>query len=141
MSGTPFLAIGPHIFAALPLSLQKIEERTKMSWPAIKRFGAGPARQFTGRDEDEFTVEGLYFDDEWGGHADYLALKATQRAGQPVELLGAAAGGGASVFGTVVILEVGASHSTIRKSGIGAKTEFDVKLAPFGGDSAFGGLL
>lgn len=141
MAGVPILAIGMHIFAALPLSLQKIEERTKMSWPAIRRFGAGPARQNTGRDEDEFTVEGLYFDDEWGGHAEYLALKATQRAGVPVELLGAAAGGGASVFGTVVILEVGASHSVLRPSGVGAKTEFDVKLAPFGGELSFGGLL
>ncbi|MGO4735992.1 phage tail protein [Bosea sp. 2KB_26] len=141
MSGVPILAIGPHIFASLPLSLQKIQERTKMKWPTINRFGVGPARQNTGRDEDEFTVEGLYFNDEWGGHPEYLALKATQRAGLPVELLGAAAGGGASVFGTVVILEVGAMHSVIRRSGIGAKVEFDVKLAPFGGDLAFGGLL
>ena len=141
MVGTPILAIGPHIFAALPLSLQKIQERTKMNWPAIKRFGVGPARQNTGRDEDEFTVEGLYFDQEWGGHAEYLALKATQRAGMPVELLGAAAGGGAAVFGTVVILEVGAEHEFIGVSGIGRKTGFDVKLAPFGGELSFGGLL
>lgn len=141
MAGPPILAIGPHVFTALPLSLQRIQERSKMRWPAINRFGVGPARQNTGRDEDEFTVEGLYFDDEWGGHDEYLALKATQRAGQPVELLGAAAGGGADVFGSVVILEVGATHSVIRPSGIGAKVEFDVKLAPFGGELSFGGLL
>lgn len=141
MSGAPILAIGPHIFAALPLSIQKIQERTKMRWPAINRFGVGPARQNTGRDEDEFTIEGLYFDQEWGGHDEYLALKATQRAGLPVELLGAAAGGGADVFGTVVILEVGAEHAFIHTTGIGRKTGFDVKLAPFGGELSFGGLL
>lgn len=142
MAGVPILAIGPHIFASLPLSLQKITEKTKVNWPAAARFGIGPARQFTGLGEDEFEIEGLYFDQEWGGHAEYLALKVTQRAGEPVELLGAATGGfGASVFGTVVILEVGATHEHIDFSGIGRKVAFTVKLAPFGGDSAFGGLL
>lgn len=138
----PILAIGPHIFASLPLSLQKISEITKANWPATQRFGVGPARQFTGRGEDEFEVEGLYFDEEFGGHAEYLALKTTQALGQPVELMGWAAGGlAASVFGTVVILEVGASHSVIRASGIGAKVEFSVKLAPLGGDGLTGGLF
>lgn len=142
MAGAPILAIGPHIFASLPLSLQKITETTKANWPAVNRFSIGPARQFTGRGEDEFEIEGLYFDQEWGGHAEYLELKATQAAGQPVELLGAAAGGlGASVFGTVVILEVGATHEYIDFSGIGRKVAFSVKLAPFGGDGAFGGLF
>lgn len=137
------LALGPHIFEILPLSLQKISERTKMNWPATKRFGVGPARQLTGRDEDSFDIEGVYFDQEFGGHAEYLALKATQAAGEPVELLGWAAGGAAaSVFGTVVILEVGAEHTYLHDTGIGRKVEFDVKLAPFGGDSGpFGGLF
>lgn len=141
------LAIGEHIFEALPLSLQKIKEVTKADWPATKRFGVGPARQFTGRGEDDFEVEGLYFDAEFGGHAEYLALKATQAAGQPVELIGWAAGGvavggvAASVFATVVILEVGATHEKLLASGIGTKTEFSVKLAPFGGEAAFGGLF
>lgn len=143
MAGTPVLAIGPHIFEALPLSLQKISETTKANWPASKRFGVGPARQFTGRDEDSFEISGLYFDHEWGGHADYLALKATQAAGEPVELMGWAAGGiAAELFGTVVILEVGAEHSHIHFTGVGRKTEFSVKLAPFGGDDGpFGGLF
>lgn len=142
MAGIPVLAIGPHIFATLPLSLQKIEEKTVANWPAVNRFGVGPARQFTGRGEDEISIEGLYFDHEWGGHADYMALKATQAAGQPVELIGWAAGGlAASVFGTVVILEVGATHEHIDFSGIGRKVSFTVKLAPFGGENAFGGLF
>ncbi|TCR70534.1 phage tail protein [Bosea sp. BK604] len=143
MAGYPVLAIGPHIFETLPLSLQEISERTKMNWPATKRFGVGPARQFTGRDDDSFEIEGVYYDQEWGGHAEYLALKATQAAGRPVELLGWSAGGfAASVFGTVVILEVGADHKHIHDNGIGRKVEFSVKLAPFGGDGGpFGGLF
>ena len=136
------LAIGPHIFESLPLSLQKIREKTKANWPATKRFGVGPARQFTGRDEDEFEIEGLYYDAEFGGHAEYLALKATQAAGKPVELIGWAAGGvAASLFGTVVLLEVGAEHEHIHTSGVGLKVEFSVKLGVFGGDSLTGGLF
>lgn len=138
----PILAIGPHIFATLPLSLQSIEETTKASWPAQNRFGVGPARQFVGRGEDSFEVKGLYFDEEFGGHAEYLALKATQATGRPVELLGwSVAGAAAAVFGTVVILEVSATHKRIRPSGIGTSVEFSVKMAPFGGDGAFGGLF
>ena len=138
----PLLAIGPHIFERFPLSLQKIKETTKASWPATKRFGVGPARQFTGRDDDDFEIEGLYYDAEFGGHAEYLALKATQAAGKPVELIGWAAGSfAASIFGTVVILEVGAEHSHIHETGVGLKVEFSVKLAPFGGDGMPGGLF
>ncbi len=142
MADVPILALGPHIFAALPLSIQRIRERTRASWPMINRFGRGPARQYTGRGEDEFEIEGLYFHQEFGGHGEYLALKATQSAGQPVELLGWAAGGvAASVFGSVVILEVGAEHESIHFDGIGRKIEFSVQVAPFGGDGAFGGLF
>lgn len=137
----PILAIGPHIFAALPLALQRIKEVTKVNWPSKGRFGAGPARQFTGRGDDEFEIEGLYFDVEFGGHAEYLELKRTQSRGEPVELIGWAVGGSAAeVFGTVVILEVGATHDGLLPSGVGIKTSFNVKIAPFGDDFA-GGLF
>lgn len=142
MAIVPILAIGPHIFAALPLSIQTIEETTKTSWPSQIRFGIGPARQFVGRGEDSFEVKGLYFHEEFGGHEEYLALKATQSAGQPVELIGwSVAGAAATVFGTVVILEVSATHKKITGVGIGAMVEFSVKLAPFGGEASFGGLF
>ena len=142
MSLVPILAIGPHIFAALPLSIQTIKETTKVNWPAVNRFGVGPARQFTGRGEDELEIEGLYFHHEFGGHGEYLALKSTQGLGKPVEVIGwSVAGAAASVFGTCVILEVGATHKHIAEDGIGVKVEFNVKLAPFGGDAAFGGLF
>lgn len=138
----PVLAIGPHMFACLPLSLQKITETTKANWPAIARFGVAPARQFTGLGEDEFEVEGLMFHDEWGGMGDYLALKATQRIGIPVPLIGwGAAAGYALVFGDVVVLDVGATHEHIGFAGVGRKMTFTVKLGAFGGDGFLGGLF
>jgi phage protein U len=94
-----------------------------------------------GYGDDEFTIEGLYYDAEFGGHGDYLALKALARQAQPIELIGWAAGGvAAQVFGLVVILEVSAKHAHITSAGVGAKVEFSVKCAPFGDDGPAGGL-
>jgi phage protein U len=139
----PLLALGPHIFDLLPLSLQRIEERTKARWPAVPRFGGTAARQFTGMDEDSLRIEGLIFEDEWAGHDRYLALKATQRLGEPVMMVGWGAGGGyASVFGRIVILEVGATHEHLRADGIGRKIAFSIEVASFGGDAGvYGGLF
>jgi uncharacterized protein len=138
----PILAIGPHIFASLPLSIQKIEETTRSSWPAQNRFGVGPARQYTGRGEDSFKIEGLFFHEEFGGMSDYLALKATQAEGKPVSLIGwSAVSFAAQIFGEVVILEVSATHEYIGMDGVGRKVVFSVELAPFGGNGDFGGLF
>ena len=139
----PLLALGPHIFDILPMSLQRIEEQTKARWPAVARFGRPPARQFTGMDEDSLKIDGLIFEDEWAGHQQYLAIKATQRAGVPIMMLGWASGGGyASVFGNVVLLSVGATHEYLRSDGIGRKIAFTIEVASFGGDAGgFGGLF
>ena len=140
---TAVLALGPHDFEILPMSLQRIAERTVADWPAIRRFGARAARQFTGLGgEDEMTLEGLIFSAEFGGYEDYLALKATQAAGQPVPLVGWGAGAAyAVVFGLVAITEVGATHEYIGPDGIGRKIGFEVKVAPFGEDGPAGGLF
>jgi phage protein U len=88
------------------------------------------------------TIEGLCFNEEFGGYAEYLALKATQALGEPVDVVGwGAAAGFASVLGTCVILKVGASHEHIGPDGIGRKITFTVELAKLGGGGAGGGLF
>lgn len=137
----PLLAIGPHIFDIFPLNLQKIEEETTASWPTVNRFGAGPARQFTGPGDATLKIEGLCFNEEFGGYEDYLALKATQKAGIPVDVIGWGSGAGYGlVLGLMVILKVGASHEFIGPDGIGRKITFSVELASFGGGFS-GGLF
>jgi uncharacterized protein len=137
----PLLALGPHVFELLPLTLQRIEEETTANWPAIERFGAGPARQFTGPGDAAMKIEGLFFNEEFGGYGEYLALKATQQLGEPVDLVGWGAGAAyAFVMGAVVILKVSATHEHIGMDGIGRKTAFSVDVAKFGG-SGGGGLF
>lgn len=132
----PLLALGPVVFEILPLSLQRLAEHTRVKWPAIGRFGNQSARQFTGYGDDSFRIEGLFYNEEWGGFDDYLALKALQRNPEPVDMIGgAAAGSYATVFGPVVILDVGATHEHIGQGGIGRKVTFSVELAPFGADA------
>jgi len=137
----PLLALGPHIFQILPLSLQKIEEETETNWPLIQRFGAEPQRQFTGPGDGTMKIEGLIFDQEFGGFDQYLALKATQKAGRPVSLLGWGQGAAyAMVLGPVCILKVSATHEAIGPGGIGRKITFGVEVAKAGG-RAGGGLF
>jgi uncharacterized protein len=134
------MALGPYVFRIAPLTLQKIEEETLANWPVIARFGRAPARQFTGMGEGTIKIEGLYFNEEFGGHADYLALKGLQQAGQPIEMIGWGAGASfAVVMGSVVILKIGATHEAIGPDGIGRKTAFNIELGAYGEE--FGGGL
>lgn len=137
----PLLALGPHIFEVLPLTLQKISERTQINWPANARFGSTSARQFTGLGEDTLTIEGLLFNEEFGGYEQYLALKLTARAGEPVDLVGwGGSGAYGLIIGAVCILEVGAAHEVIGADGIGRKIAFNVECGALG-DEAGGGLF
>lgn len=137
----PVLGIGPHVFEILPLSLQRIDEVTRAKWPSVARFGRSAARQFTGLGDDSFRIEGLIFNEEWGGHDEYIALKLTQRQGVPVDLVGWGPGAAyARVYGAVVLLDVGARHESIGLGGVGRKITFTIEMAPFGDEGA-GGLF
>lgn len=137
----PVLAIGPAVFEILPLSLQRITEMTRANWASVPRFGRAAARQLVGFGDDSFRIEGLFFNSDFGGFEDYMLLKRLQAAGEPLDLLGGAgADAYATVFGPVVILQVGATHEYIGEGGVGRKVEFDVELAP-SGDGAYGGGL
>jgi phage protein U len=135
------MALGPYVFRILPLNLQRIEEETGANWPVVQRFGSGPARQYTGPGDRLLKIEGLYFNEEFGGQGDYLALKAIQAAGEPIIVMGWGAGASfALVLGRMCILKVSAQHEAIGPDGIGRKVTFNVELATFGSDAG-GGLF
>lgn len=137
---TALLALGPYIFEILPLNLQTIEEETAANWPEAQRFGVGPARQYTGPGEATMKIEGLCFNEEFGGYRDYLELKDLQAQGDPVDVVGWGEGAFyADVLGPMCILKIGARHERLGPDGIGRKITFSVELAAFGGGGA-GGL-
>lgn len=138
----PLLAIGPFIFEVFPLNLQKLEDELTLNWPAIGRFGVGPARQFTGPGEETLKIEGLCFNEEFGGYTEYLALKDLARAGTPLDVIGWGAGASYGlVNGPMVMLRIGAVQEYLGPDGIGRKLTFSVDLGSFGGSSLTGGLF
>lgn len=139
----PLLALGSHIFEVAPLNFQSIERATQVKWPAIPRFGNRPGRQFTGYGDDPMTISGKLYPEELGGRDEFEAIRATQRAAQPVMLIGwaAATGTKARIFGQVVILDVFDRQSSFNRAGQSRRLEFDIEVAPYPSDGKPIGLF
>jgi uncharacterized protein len=140
---TPLLALGPHVFEIAPLNFQAINRLTEAKWPAVARFGNAPGRQFTGYGEDPITISGLLYPDELGGRAELEAVRITQRAAQPVIMMGWSAqlSTAALIYGRVVILTVDDTQTSINREGHGRKIEFSIEVAPVGGSGRPVGLF
>lgn len=130
---TALLALGPHIFEILPLNYQRLERETNAVWASVPRFGAEAARQFTGLGDDSFRIDGLLFPHEFGGRAEYEAIRATQRSGLPVMMAGLGTATAVRIFGLVVILNVSDEQTHIGRDGQGRVLSFSIELAPYGG--------
>lgn len=126
----PLLALGPHVFEIAPLNYQRFERRSEVLFPTVPRFGQRPNRQHTGYGEDPVRIEGLLYPDEFGGRAEFDALRATQEAARAVLLMGWAGPTSARLFGRVVILSIDDRQSSINAAGQGRKLAFDIALAP-----------
>lgn len=135
---TPYMALGPHRFAILPVSYQKLKTDTKIHLPAIARFGGQDVRQFTGRPSPEMTIEGLLFPKEFGGKRQYDAIRATQGSGQAVMMVGFGNATG-RVFGRVIIETVSDTQSEIDIDGAGKMVSFSVSIAGVGGSTGMPG--
>ena len=130
----PLLALGRHMFEIEPLNFQQLARETTVKFPAIARFGQRPVRQFTGFGEDPIRISGLLYPDELGGRAEYEAIRATQRAAEPVTMMGwsYADTSRAEVWGQVVILSVSDTQTRFNAAGHGRKLAFDIEVAPVG---------
>jgi len=136
---TPLLALGRHVFQVAPLNFREIERFTEAKWPAIARFGSAPGRQFTGYGEDSIRISGRLYPEELGGRAEFDAIRETQRAAQPVLMVGwSVSSSAAAVFGRVVILTVSDRQTSINRSGFGRRLDFDIEVAPFTGGKPVG---
>lgn len=139
---TALLALGPHIFEILPLNYQRLEKETVAEWASVPRFGTTSARQFTGLGDDSMRIDGLLFPHEFGGRAEFEAIRATQAAGVPVMMAGMGAATAVRIFGLVVILAVSDEQTHIGPDGQGRVLSFSIDLAPYGGSlGGFGGFF
>lgn len=127
------LALGSHIFQIDRLNYQQFARSTEAKWASIPRFGTYPGRQFVGYGDDTITISGLLFPDEFGDRSDYEAVRTTQRAANPVMLIGWADASStvATIYGRVVILFVDDEQSAINRAGLGRKVSYTIEVAPF----------
>ncbi len=124
------LRLGPHSFEIAPLNFQELSRETEVKWPAIPRFGGKPTRQMTGEGENDLTISGLLYPDDFGGRAELEALRATQLARKPVIMAGWAAGTSVVVWGKVAILKIHDKQTYINERGQGRKVSFKIDIAP-----------
>lgn len=127
----PLLLLGRVTFDILPLNFQELERETVAKWASIPRFGQRAARQFTGLGDDETTINGLIFPEEFGGRARYEVIRVEQAAGRPVMMMGLASATRVRSFGQVVILSVSDTQSHIAPNGQGRVLKFSVKVSPY----------
>lgn len=134
----PLMALGPHVFEVLPLNYQRLERMTEAMWASVPRLGARPSRQFVGLGDDPLTISGVIFPEEFGGRAEYEAIRLTQTAALPVPLIGYGAGTLGLVWGLVVITMIADSQEEIGRDGSGQVLAYDIEVAPY--DEAGGGF-
>lgn len=138
---SPLLALGPHVFEVLPVTLQKIEREVNLNWPGISRFGGPVARQATGEGEHSVKLNGLLFPAAFGGWASYNGIIATALEQEPLMMMGFGVDMLAEVLGLVVITKVHDTQDYLGPDGVGQQVTFDVEVAPFGDEGPYGGGL
>lgn len=126
------LRLGPHTFEIIGLNYQSLERTTTANWVAINRFGGKAAKQFTGKGADDSgTISGLIFNEEFGGRAQYEAIRLTQGIGIPVMMVGFGTSGAGRIFGLVCIDVVSDDQEYIAWNGEGKKLEFSIEISPY----------
>lgn len=70
----PLMLLGPHQFYVDWLNFQSFDEEFSASWVTMPRFGVAPGLQFTGFGEDQKTISGVLFPEEFGDRAAVDAI-------------------------------------------------------------------
>lgn len=124
----PLMALGPHVFEVLPLNYQRIERLLEIRFASVPRLGVRPSRQFVGFGEDPLTISGVLFPQEFGGRAEYEAIKLTAQAALAVPLVGFGTGTLGRVWGLVIITMIADSQEEIGEDGAGQVLTYDIQV-------------
>jgi len=126
-------------FAIDTAAYQSLKRSTEWRWPAQDRLWNDPARQFTGRGDDEITLDGVILPAFRGGLSQLKALRAiadqalTSGAGaRPLTLVT----GYGDVLGQWVITRLDEEQPVIGPSGAPIEQRFSLTLAAYGEDMA-----
>lgn len=126
-------------FAIDTAAYQSLQRRTEWRWPAQDRLWNDPARQFTGKGQDEITLEGVILPAFRGGLGQIKALReladAALRDGSGARPLMLVTGYG-DVLGEWVITGLEEEQPVIGPSGAPLEQRFRLSLAAYARDTA-----
>ncbi len=92
--------------------------------------------------DDELTLSGLLFPEEFGGRDEYEQIAGTLLTGKPVMMVGFGVATAGRVFGQVVIEEISDGQDYIGPDGAGQRLSFDILVSPYGADGGqYGGFI
>jgi hypothetical protein len=127
------------IFSIDTAAYQSLQRRTEWRWPAQDRLWNDPARQFTGRGNDEITMEGVILPAYRGGLGQIAAMReladAALRDGSGARPLLLVTGYG-DVLGEWVITGIEEEQPAIGPSGAPLEQRFRLTLAAYARDAA-----
>lgn len=126
-------------FAIDTAAYQSLKRTTEWRWPAQDRLWNDPARQFTGRGQDEITLDGVILPAFRGGIGQLQRLREiadralTDASGSlPLMLVT----GYGDVLGRWVITRLDEEQPVIGPSGAPVEQRFTLTLAAYGEDMA-----
>lgn len=126
-------------FAIDTAAYQSLQRRTEWRWPAQDRLWNDPARQFTGKGNDEITLEGVILPAFRGGIGQIRAMReladAALRDGSSARPLLLVTGYG-DVLGEWVITGIEEEQPAIGPSGAPLEQRFRLTLAAYARDAA-----
>lgn len=127
------------MFSIDTAAYQSLQRRTEWRWPAQERLWNDPARQFTGKGQDEITLEGVILPAYRGGLGQIAAMRemadAALRDGSIARPLLLVTGYG-DVLGEWVITGIEEEQPTIGPSGAPLEQRFRLTLAAYARDAA-----
>lgn len=126
-------------FAIDTAAYQSLTRRTEWRWPAQDRLWNDPARQFTGKGNDEITLEGIILPHFRGGIEQIKAMRALADAalldGSVARPLTLVTGYG-EVLGEWVIASIEEEQPVIGERGAPLEQRFRMTLAAYARDAA-----
>lgn len=118
------MALGRFAFRALGPSFESQSRGLETPWAELEVCYRQDALQWTGPKSDSFTIEGVIFEEAFGGQDTIDGLREAAESGTPLMLVTH----DGRVFGRHVILSINENRGAIRGDGLARRNEYQIEL-------------
>ncbi len=134
------MALGPHTFEALGFAFTDISEDVDTPWREVEVAMRAEVLQWLGPKNDQFTIKGALFPEEFGGLDTLDALKRDAKAGLPMMMVTR----DGTIHGLMAVQKITAERSAMKGDASPRKVTYSIVLkryVPVGAVGAVAGLL